>query len=111
MIKDTILRIDDSALALEKEKLAALKVLDDFPHFPEFEQWKTGMEIIVLNSGAAFRKIQFEGCSAPAELRGKIIKEAVLSYSETQSKYTLAVEFEDDTKYYLRFTDIKKTPT
>ena len=107
MIKDTILRIDDSALALEKEKLAALKVLDDFPHFPEFEQWKTGMEIIVLNSGAAFRKIQFEDCPAHAELRGKRIKEAVLSYSETQSKYTLAVEFEDDTKYYLRFTDIK----
>ncbi len=107
MIKDTILRIDDSALALEKEKLAALKVLDDFPHFPEFEQWKKGMEIIVLNSGAAFRKIQFEDCSAPAELRGKRIKEAVLSYLETQSKYTLTVKLEDDTKYYLRFTDIK----
>ncbi len=107
MTRDAILKIDNSALILEKEKLAALKVIEDYPIFPELEQWKNGMEITVLNSDAAYRKIQFEGCSAPAELRDKRIKGAVLSYSETQSKYTLAVELEDDTKYYLRFTDIK----
>ena len=107
MTEGSILKIEDSAFILEKEKLAALIVIEDYPRFPEWEQWKNGVEITVLNSNAAYKKILLEGCSFPAEMRDKIIKEAVLSYSETQSKYTLTVKLEDDTKYYLRFTDIK----
>ncbi len=102
--------IDDTASHIPVEKAAALDMLVEWVVFPQWVTTDGGMEIILLYNTAVYRKILFTDCSAGGELMGREIESATLSYSETQNKYTLALDT-DEGKYYLRFSDIVFTKT
>ncbi|MBR6776335.1 MAG: DUF3878 family protein [Clostridia bacterium] len=106
----SILTIDATAGSIAKEKAAALKMLVEAVVFPQWENTEGGMEMILLDNTAVYRKIRFTDCSAGGELMGREIENASLTYSETQNKYTLALETKEG-NYYLRFGDILFTKT
>lgn len=97
---------DTSATKMSEEKTMALSVLTEQSFFPEWKEKDGGMEIELMNNSAVYRKMLLTNCSAGAELCGCNILGGTLSYSDTRKEYTLALETEEEGKYYLRFNDV-----
>lgn len=98
--------INTTAKKLSEEKISALRVLTAQSFFSDWEEKNGGMEIELINNSAVYRKMLLTNCSAGAELCGCNILGGTLSYSDTRKEYTLALETEEEGKYYLRFNDV-----